>query len=568
MPPSEDCIWSREGVLNWQETEAMVYRCAHFLLQHGVQGKDLVAFDLTNSAEFMILQLATWVLGTAPALINFNLAGDALVHCLSVTKSKLVLVDADSEVRQRMEDVRSRIEGELGMKIVILDQATKNHISALAPTRIPDSYRANVSVDDPGLLLFTSGTTGMPKACPFNIGRLIVTTGSRDGGVPGLEPGPGGGRRYVPMPLCHGTGVIAGIQALVNGTTLCIGKKFSASHFWDDVRDSRATAWVYVGEAARYLLNAPPSPRDKEHNLKSMYGNGMRPDVWARFKERFGVEMVCEFFNSSEGVFGMINYCRGPFFANCVGHHGLLLRALMHNTYVPVLVDAEDGSITRHPTTGFATRTPYATGGEILVAAASEAVFAGYKDNPAATAKRFARDVFRPGDLWYRTGDALRRDSEGRWFFTDRLGDTFRWKSENVSTAEVGAAIGQFPGVVEANVYGVLVPRADGRAGCAAVFLAPERRAGFDWAAFAAFLRQRLPRYAVPVFVRVLERMAPMHNQKQNKVPLRTEGVEPEKVRAGSSPGDRLFWLPPGREAYVPFAQKDWNALVAGASKL
>ena len=242
------------------------------------------------------------------------------------------------------------------------------------------------------------------------------------------------------------------------GVTLCVGRKFSVSNFWADVRDSRADWFTYVGETARYLLAAPPSPLDKEHKVRGMYGNGLRPDVWLKFRDRFGVPEVCEFFNSSEGVFGLSNYSRGEFLAGAVGYHGAIIRWATRNMFVPVLIDQASGAIARNPKTGFAYRQPYEKGGEIIVAVPDTKAFAGYYRNPEATSKKFERDIFKKGDLWYRSGDALRRSAEGKWYFLDRLGDTFRWKGENVSTAEVAEVMGKFPGVVEANVYGVELP--------------------------------------------------------------------------------------------------------------
>lgn len=288
------------------------------------------------------------------------------------------------------------------------------------------------------------------------------------------------------MPYYHGTGGVLAITMMMTGVTLCIGRKFSTTHFWEDVRDSKATWITYVGETARYLLAAPPHPLDKENNVRAMYGNGLRPDVWLKFRERFGVQEVVEFFNSTEGVFGLVIHARGDYFSCIVGHHGAIFRQRLKNVYVPVLIDQATNAIVRDPKTGFAIRQPYETGGEIIVAVPNEQVFPGYYRNPEATAKKFERDVFKKGDLWYRSGDALRRDSEGKWYFLDRLGDTFRWKGENVSTAEVAEVLGRYPGIVEANVYGVALPSHDGRAGCAAIYIDPNARKDFD---FAAFLR-------------------------------------------------------------------------------
>lgn len=290
--------------------------------------------------------------------------------------------------------------------------------------------------------------------------------------------------------MYHGTGGLSSITHLIDGITLCIGKKFSTSKFWSDIRDSRATWFVYVGETARYLLAAPPSPHDRDHCVRGMYGNGLRPDVWEKFCQRFGILEVLEFFSSTEGIFSLAVSSKNSFLTGSVGFHGSLARAMMKNTFVPVKVDDNTGAIVRNPRTGFASREPYSTGGEMIVNLPNESVFAGYFHNLEATKKKIERDVFTKGDLWYRSGDALRRTNDGRWYFLDRLGDTFRWKGENVSTAEVSEVVGKFPGIIEANVYGVLLPNHDGRAGCAAIYIDPGMRAAFD---FAGLLRQVKP---------------------------------------------------------------------------
>jgi acyl-CoA synthetase (AMP-forming)/AMP-acid ligase II len=282
--------------------------------------------------------------------------------------------------------------------------------------------------------------------------------------------------------MYHGTTAMVAFQQMLAGITLCIGRKFSTSKFWGEVRDSHATRFTYVGETARYLLAAPPSPLDKDHNVRSMYGNGLRPDVWIKFRDRFGITEVTEFFNSTEGVFGLVNDCQGDYLVAAVGHHGALLRQRLNNIYVPVRIDPDTGGIARHPKTGFAFREPHSKGGEIMVAVPNEKAFCGYYKNPEATAKKFERNVFKDGDLWYRTGDALRRTHDGRWFFMDRLGDTYRWKGENVSTVEVSEVLGKFPGVIEANVYGVLLPNHDGRAGCAAIYIDSSTQGNFNFA--------------------------------------------------------------------------------------
>ncbi|KAK3671484.1 hypothetical protein LTR78_008583 [Recurvomyces mirabilis] len=581
--PNEQAIWYRPSPadtavqFSYKQVYENVCRWAGFLQEVGVRPGELMSCYLVNSPEFMFNLLGCWGVGSAPAMINYNLAGDGLVHCLQVAGGKVLVVDADAGCVERIEAVRSRIEKELGMRIIILDEAIKAAIYARDPVRPPNSFRDGVTGTFPIFLFYTSGTTGHPKACPFETQRSYGLGFPRHR-TTGLKPGQTAsllrrGRKadvwYDCMPLYHGTGCTVAIGCLISGLTLAIGRKFSVRNFWPDVHDSHANAFVYVGETARYLLAAPPSRLDRGHKLKAMYGNGMRPDVWLKFQERFGIETVNEFFNSTEGMLSLLNVCRGPFHAAHVGHHGWLKRRELWGKIVPVEIDHETGGMWRDGLTGFAKRTSYELGGEIIIKCASEREFVGYYNNPTATAGRFERDVFVKGDLYYRTGDALRRDGDGRWFFLDRLGDTFRWKSENVSTAQVAEHLGRFPGVVETNVYGVEVPSHDGRAGCAAIYIRPEDRASFNWKGLLDHARLGLPKYAVPVFLRVLERQSPMHNNKQNKVPLRKEGVDVRKIREGEAGrGDVIFWVRGGGERYEEFGEGDYAMLVEGKARL
>ncbi|PQE07164.1 AMP-dependent synthetase ligase protein [Rutstroemia sp. NJR-2017a BVV2] len=565
--PNKECVWSREVSYTWAEFYDQVNQYGHWYLSQGVKPGDLVAFYLQNSAEYLLAWLGLWSIGAAPAMINYNLAGKALVHCLRVPKVKLLLVDEDPELRKRIEDEQAILEGELGIKIMVMDSMVKADIRTQKTERPEDLYREGVKGTSPAALIYTRFVIPTQHAQQeqdadnVKVELQVYLKHRAAGNSMILEDD----RWYTCMPLYHGTGGITSIANLMSGITNCIGKKFSTSKFWDDIRDSKATWFTYVGETARYLLAAPPSPRDKDHNVRVMYGNGMRPDVWMKFRDRFGVAEVGEFFNSTEGMFSLLNYCRGDFLATCVGHHGLLARRQLNDVYVPVRVDETSGAVLRDPKTGFATREPYEKGGEILVAVPSTAAFSGYYNNPEATSKKFEKDVFKKGDLYYRTGDALRRDKDGRWFFLDRLGDTFRWKGENVSTAEVAEVLGKYDGVVEAIVYGVQLPSHDGKAGCAAVFIDPNIT-NFDFAGLLKHARKHLPKYAVPIFLRLVKEMTPIHNNKQNKVPLKEEGVDHEKIKKD----DKLLWIEERGKGntYVEFHRDHWADLELGKARL
>ncbi|KAL3477214.1 hypothetical protein BJX99DRAFT_269974 [Aspergillus californicus] len=568
--PDMPAIWSREGTYTYHETHAQALRYAHFFRSKGVRRGELVALYLMNRPEFLFAWLGLWVLGCAPAAVNYNLAGEGLVHCLRISGARVVLVDDDEGCCGRMEEVRGVVGGELGMEAVLLDKEFRDKIIQSFPCTVPENgdLVKNTPGDSPAILLYTSGTTGLPKGCAFTMSRLYQSIILRRGGMAEAD-GPDGARWYSCMPLYHGTSAMAMIISLTTGISIAIGRKFSVRQFWTDIRDSDATAFVYVGEAARYLLAAPEGPLDKEHRVRLMYGNGLRPDIWERFRARFGVSDVGEFFNSTEGIFALFNYNRGPYTAGVVGHHGALMRFLLRNVYVPVVIGSETGDVRRDAETGFVVRAPYEVGGEILVNVPGEKAFQGYWENEQATEKKFLRDVFRKGDLYYRSGDALRRQDDGRWYFLDRLGDTFRWKSENVATAEVSEILGAYPSILEANVYGVTVPHHEGRAGCAAIQL----RAGStdtDIKDLAGFLRTRLPKYAVPVFLRVVVNSTHTDNHKQGKVALREEGVDPAKIGAKVKEGkdDRFFWLPPGEEGYRPFHGEEWKGIVDNTVRL
>ncbi|KAK4940110.1 hypothetical protein LTR10_019739 [Elasticomyces elasticus] len=560
-------IWSREGEYTFGQLYEETTRIAQFMLGQGIRPGELVGMYLINSPHFMFVWFATLAIGCAPAFINYNLEGKALLHCLEVTQTKLLIVDEDAGCQQRINASRAEIEA-TGMKTAVLDSTLKQSISSMPRPKLGDELRAGAKGDFPYCLIFTSGTTGLPKGCAFTLARVWLMCGHD---LPIVDGVPGKDQWYNAMPLYHGTGAISSSCALLQGISIGIGRKFSVSRYWDDIYDSGSTIFIYVGETARYLLNAPPHPLERAHKLRCAYGNGLRPDVWEKFQTRFNVPEIGEFFNSSEGMFTLFNHDKGPYLRACVGHHGLIMRRMMHKVYIPVRIDYETGDIWRDPKTGFAKRTSYEEGGEILVAVPNKEAFQGYWRSPAATDKKFAANVFKQGDVYYRTGDALRREPDGRWHFLDRLGDTYRWKSENVSTAEVALTMGRYPGIAEANVYGVLVPNHEGRAGCAAIHLDPNHNgAPVDYNELLRYTRARLPRYAVPVFLRIVKSSSHIHNHKQNKVPLRKEGIDPRLVGTEAPEGknDVFLWVPPKSDEYLSFTQQDWEALLGAKARL
>lgn len=382
------------------------------------------------------------------------------------------------------------------------------------------------------------------------------------------------------MPLYHSTATLMGFGHVLHaGATLALGRKFSTSQFWHEVRKHQATIILYVGETCRYLLSAPPALDpvtgenvDRRHRVHTAFGNGLRPDVWNRFKERFGIETIIEFYGATEGNFATWNVSRNDFSVGAIGRNGWLYDLVLKPAVAIAEVDHDTDQPRRDAKTGFCRRAKPGEPGELLFALPPAEVkkrFQGYFGDKEATNKKVMRDVFKKGDAWFRTGDVVRWDNEGRMYFHDRIGDTFRWKSENVSTAEVAHILGVHPGVREANVYGVQVPNHEGRAGCAAVVLEPTVLGpdGLPTAealkGIAEHVRKELPKYALPLFLRVLtdESMRTTGTNKQQKHHLRDEGVDPKNTGA-----DPVYWLTNG--TYQRFTPRDWAELNGGRVRL
>ena len=389
------------------------------------------------------------------------------------------------------------------------------------------------------------------------------------------------------MPLYHSSALILGAASCIfTGCTFSLGRRFSNRTFWPEVKETKATIIQYVGETCRYLLAAPKPvdpAEDHNHNVRLAFGNGLRPEIWAQFRERFNIPVITELYAQTEGHSGSWNYNTGPYGAGAVGRSGWIIRALTGKKSRLIELDHDTEDIVRDPQTGFCRRVEIGEPGELIWELEAQGVeYQGYYGNKEASAKKTIRDVFRKGDVWFRTGDSLRMDSDGYAYFVDRIGDTYRWKSENVSTNEVAETMAGFPGggVEEVNVYGVELPNHDGRAGCAAVKFKP----GFGGEAYmrelGEWITKVMPRFKAPLFVRAMTKMEVTGTNKHVKTRLRLQGVNPEKV--GLVEGEkgidawvgveeeRVWWLGNGvhREGYVPFRKRDWEGIVGGKTKL
>ncbi|KAK3291883.1 uncharacterized protein B0H64DRAFT_242278 [Chaetomium fimeti] len=550
-----------------------VLRYANWLKERrGIKKGDMVALDFQNTDTLLFLVFALWSLGAVPALINYNLTGKPLAHCVKKATASLVLIDP-VVAGNVGEDVRSELDQ---VTFEVVTPELEGQMLSHEPTRPPDELRADATGDSMGILIFTSGTTGLPKAAIVSWSKISVVGGftSRWIGTSKNDV------FYTAMPLYHSTAMLLGFAHTISvGGTFAMSRKFSTSGFWDDVRKHRANIIQYVGETCRYLLSAPPrtDPKtganlDRQHNVRVAFGNGLRPDVWNQFKERFGIDTIAEFYGATEGSFATWNLSRNDYSMGAIGRSGTLYNLVLGRSVAIVAVDHDTELPYRDARTGFCHRSPTGEPGELLFRlppADVESRFQGYYGDREATGKKIMRDVFAAGDAWFRTGDVVRWDAQNRVYFNDRIGDTFRWKSENVSTAEVALVVGTHPAVAEANVYGVEVPGHEGRAGCAAVAFRPAPPGGGavpseeTLKTLAAHVRAGLPKYALPLFLRVVkgETLQATGTNKQQKTGLRSEGVDP-----GKTGSDDIFWL--RGDSYVRFGAADWKALQGGKVKL
>ena len=561
-----DAVMLVYGTKQWTYAQSMteILRWANYYISLGLEKNDLVALNFTNKAAFVFAFCGAWAAGVTPALINFNLIDNALAHCVKVSTAKVMIFDdealaAVSTAKDLLPGVRLICHKEQTAGADFCENISFQETLSRQPlSRPPNSRRSGQKMTSAAALIYTSGSTGLPKAAVVPWAKY-GSSAVASSGLIGIKQSD---RFFTCMPLYHGTANILGFgSCLATGATFCLGHRFSNKTFWPDVRQTKATIIQYVGEVCRYLLAAPPSKLDTQHSVRMAYGNGMRPDVWERFRQRFGIETICEFYASTEGVGGSFNHNSNSLGAGAVGKLGKLGRTL--NPAVAIVqVDLDTELEKRDPKTGICIQSPAGQPGELmymLEEGNAEKSFVGYFGNQKASDSKLVRDVVKKGDLYMRMGDLMSIDADGFTYFHDRLGDTFWWMGDKVSTTEVAVAIGSFPGIAEANVYGVQLPNHDGRAGCAAVNLDPATP--INWQHLGAHVSKALPKYAVPLFVRVCEQMASTGNYKQQKVGLRNEGVDHSKVGQ-----DRLLWFKDG--TYTEFAPQDWQALVAGKARL
>ena len=551
-----DAVAIRSGDRRWtySEVNRIANRYAHCLESLGVGPGDRVALNCGNSPQMVFSLVALSKLGAVAALINTTQSGSSLAHSLKVAGAGTIL--ADSEQAQRTATVPELTSGARPGRLLWLRGGADAHDSP------PDGYvdlaeqaagcsdrnfpgTQTVKAKDTAFLIFTSGTTGLPKAAILSWERWYLSVMVFGQMALGLTPRD---TTYCCLPLYHTNALLVNVgSALYAGATVALSPKFSSRRFWDEVREYEVTSFTYVGEMLRYLLNQAPQPNDRLHKVIKIAGNGLRPDLWDEFKSRFGIERIHEFYGATESNNAFINLFN---FDKTVGW------SLGGWEIVAYDVDADEP---KRDAQGRVTKLGPGETGLLITAVSASRPFAGYTDK-AASEKKLFRSAFKVGDCWFYTGDLMRSLGAGHLQFVDRTGDTFRWNGENVATTEVEAVINAWPQSEDAVVYGVQVPDRDGRCGMVSYTLKAGEQ--LDPSGFAAWLRQCLPKYAVPRFMRIQQAQSLTGTLKHQKAQLKQDGYDLLAIK------EPLWVLLPDGAAWVPLTPELRKAIDSGELRL
>ncbi len=507
--------------ITYGELDEMANRYAHWAMEQGIRRGQTVALYAPTRIDYLAIWYGLSKIGAATALVNNNLTGPSLSHCLEIVGAAIAVVDGETagpllEVNQALE--RPMTVWTLGpaeQEMRDLTQALRS-CSQLRPDR---EVREGLRARDTALYIYTSGTTGLPKAAKINHMRAQLYMRAFAGATDAKPDD----RIYVTLPLYHATGGLCAMgAALMSGGSAVIRSHFSATHFWSDVANENCTMFVYIGELCRYLINQPEQPGEQGHKLRLAFGNGLRPEIWETVQQRFRLPNILEFYGSTEGNVSLFNFDGRP---GAIGRIPPYLRRWFNVRLARFDMETET------PARGANGLGIEASVGEIgecvgAIRPGPRTDFNGYADT-AASERKILRNLFKPGDAWFATGDLMRQDKDGYFYFVDRVGDTYRWKGENVSTGEVEQALSGIPGVKEASVYGVKVGDLDGRAGMASLVVDND----FDIAKLAAAVDAALPAYARPLFVRLERAIAITGTFKHRKIDMVADGFDPAKVK-------------------------------------
>jgi fatty-acyl-CoA synthase len=544
------------AMLSYRALSQTANRYARWAAAQGWRPGEVVCLLMGNCPDYLAIWLGLTRAGVTVALINTQLTGPPLGHSIRIAAPRALIAGPGfaqpiRALGAELPRVACWAHGADDSDFPRIDPALGAH----SGETIPDTEIALPSLSERALYIYTSGTTGLPKAAVVSHHRLMQWS-HWFCGLMDITPAD---RLYDCLPMYHSVGgVVATGATLVGGGTVVLRERFSATRFWQDIGDERCTIFQYIGELCRYLLNSPQPPAGEPpaHGLRLACGNGLRAEVWNAFQARFRIPQILEYYAATEGSFSLYN-CEGR-----PGSIGRIPPFLSHRYPVALVRFDPATSLPVRDAEGRCVRSGPGEPGEAIGRIAegdstAGARFEGYADADA-TRSKVLRDVFTAGDAWYRTGDLMSRDEEGFFYFVDRIGDTFRWKGENVSTGEVASVLGTCTGITDIAVYGVSVPHAEGKAGMAALVV----NGGFDLAAFRRELAARLPAYARPLFLRMVAGLDLTGTFKVTKQELAGQGYDPDRVR------DPLYFDSPREGGYARLDAPLYQRIIQGLERL
>ncbi|XP_078673385.1 long-chain fatty acid transport protein 2-like [Branchiostoma floridae x Branchiostoma belcheri] len=558
LQPDKPFVLFEDQLYTYRDMDVMSNKVANYFRgESGFNPGDNVAMLVYNEPAFVWTYLGLAKLGVKIALLNTNHRSKSLLHCVTEADTKALIVGQGDALLEATMEILPALE-ELGVRVWLQGDkpapqgflSLDDKISQSSDQPIPFKLREGILVNDTFCYIFTSGTTGFPKAAKVTLGKALGAAC-----IFGVSKPKDDDVLYVTLPLYHSGGLLFGLGGVIEyGLTMAMARKFSATRFWDDCRKYNATMIQHIGELLRYLCAQPKTPFDKNHSVRVSYGNGLRPDIWGKFQERFGVGQIVEFYGATEGNVAFFNVTNK---AGAVGMLTPLLKRLQAAYFVKV--DPETSEPIRDQNGRCIPVKPGEPG--LLLGPVTDATpFVGYQGDKRMTERKILRNVFKEGDIFFNTGDLLMVDKDYYVYFIDRLGDTYRWKGENVATTEVAEVLHDIDGVQEANVYGVTVPGHDGRAGMAAIVVHPGHRPNMrDW---YAHLSSRLPGYARPLFLRLTQDVYHTSTFKQTKTQLVKDGFDPNVVT------DSLYIRDDSKKTYVPLDSEVYKAIAVGKAKL
>ncbi|XP_022110808.1 long-chain fatty acid transport protein 6-like [Acanthaster planci] len=560
--PDKEFVLHKDELLTYGELDRQANQLAHFVQQSEVAAcMETVAIFIRNEPSFVVSWLAFAKLGLRIALINYNLKGRGLLYSIKACNVKMIACGNDKRLVQALADLMPELQA-FGVKVWVVGKDLDEGLPlGMIPVDvktlkersdpIPRSVRDQQPVLDDSLYIFTSGTTGFPKAARVPHTRQL--SGSFFQAALGLTKDD---VVYVCLPLYHSMGFTVGLQNVIRVGGTVVISDFSAQRFWDEVRRYRATVILYIGETCRYLMAQQQRVDDGKYDHKVRYavGLGLSSDIWEEFQKRFNIGRIVEFYGATDGTHTTTNL-EGKL--GSVGRYPLVYKVLQ-NAIVLVQCDIETAQPLRSPN-GKCILTPPGEMGLMLFRLVDVSHFHGYVSE-ASTLKKLVRDVKKNGDLFFNTGDLMVQDKDGYLYFKDRLGDTFRWKSENVATREVAHVLNQYSGIQESNVYGVKVPGCDGRAGMAAVVFKEGHQ--LDPKAFFDHVFRSLPLFACPKFLRIIKKMDITGTFKHKKTNLAREGFDPNVI------SDPLFFVDDEKKTYAPLDKETFQKILVGKAKL